>query len=92
MPECPPGTHSMFDFCPGDCNEPITAREILEGYGLPDGVIDEVLMAHARELSEEIRSQKLEAPEGFIPRQSWVDAWNEGREAMADLIDPEVEK
>ena len=23
MPECPPGVHSMFDFCPGDCTEPV---------------------------------------------------------------------
>lgn len=23
MSECPPGVHSMFDFCPGDCNEPV---------------------------------------------------------------------
>lgn len=21
--ECPPGVHSMFDFCPGDCGEPV---------------------------------------------------------------------
>lgn len=21
MPECPPGVHSMFDPCPGDCTE-----------------------------------------------------------------------
>lgn len=23
MAECPPGVHSMFDFCPGDCTEPV---------------------------------------------------------------------
>lgn len=22
--ECPPGTHSLFDFCPGDCTLPVT--------------------------------------------------------------------
>lgn len=22
MPECPPGVHSIFDFCPGNCTEP----------------------------------------------------------------------
>jgi hypothetical protein len=21
--ECPPGVHSMFDFCPGDCGLPV---------------------------------------------------------------------
>lgn len=47
----------MFDFCPGDCNEPITARDILEGYGLPDGVVDEALVAHAHELSVLIRAR-----------------------------------
>ncbi|KUN16535.1 hypothetical protein AQJ23_44895 [Streptomyces antibioticus] len=23
MPECPPGTHSLFDPCPGNCTEPV---------------------------------------------------------------------
>lgn len=23
MPECPPGVHSIFDPCPGDCTEPV---------------------------------------------------------------------
>ncbi|EHM24237.1 hypothetical protein SPW_7331 [Streptomyces sp. W007] len=72
----------MFDFCPGDCNEPITAREILEGYGLPDGVADEALMAHAHELAEKIRKDADE----------W-DGWPEKQMAMwyaADLIDLDV--
>jgi hypothetical protein len=32
--ECPPGVHSMFDFCPGDCNEPVqedVVRHIVDG-------------------------------------------------------------
>ncbi|MFE8916860.1 hypothetical protein [Streptomyces globisporus] len=66
----------MFDFCPGDCNEPITARGILEGYNLPQGVIDEALMAHAHELAEEIR-ELMPYEEGIV---------------CADFIDPEVEK
>lgn len=81
MPECPPGTHSMFDFCPSDCNEPITAREILEGYGLPDGVVDEALVAHAYELAERIR-----ADVGHMTYGSATDYANR----HADLIDPEA--
>lgn len=46
--------------------------------------------AFAHELAEKIRTRTLEAPEGFVHRQAWVDAWNEGRDDMADLIDPEV--
>ncbi|MFJ3084381.1 hypothetical protein ACIPJG_32140 [Streptomyces halstedii] len=52
----------------------------------------ELYDAVASELAGKIRSQKLKAPEGFVYRQSWIDAWNEGRDDSADLIDPEVEK
>jgi hypothetical protein len=55
--QCPPGVHSMFDFCPGGCDKPISAREVLESYGVPEGIIDEALMAHAHELAEEIREE-----------------------------------
>lgn len=84
MPECPPGTHSMFDFCPGDCNEPITAREMLEEHGIPEDVIDGILCIHAHELAEEIRTEA----------DTW-EAWPEKTVAMhvaANFIDPEVEK
>ncbi|MFE0490176.1 hypothetical protein [Streptomyces griseoaurantiacus] len=31
--ECPPGAHSMFDFCPGGCMEPVddTEHHIVDG-------------------------------------------------------------
>ena len=83
--ECPPGTHSMFDFCPGDCDKPVTAREILEGYGLPDGVVDEALMAHAHELAEQIRAPH--PPKSYHP---YSDSFEGGADWAADLIDPEV--
>ncbi|MFE7624264.1 hypothetical protein [Streptomyces sp. NPDC057509] len=75
----------MFDFCPGDCTEPISAREILEGYGLPDGVVDEALMAHAHELAEQIRMAFDDAFDASQEVMSGVDAM-----LAADLIDPEV--
>ncbi|WP_164331334.1 hypothetical protein [Streptomyces sp. RLB1-9] len=33
MAECPPGVHSMFDFCPGDCTEPLedVVRHTVDG-------------------------------------------------------------
>lgn len=32
MTDCPPGVHSMFDFCPGDCMEPVDETECVDGY------------------------------------------------------------
>ncbi|MYW28326.1 hypothetical protein [Streptomyces sp. SID2119] len=51
---------------------------------------EQALDDYAHELAEKIRTQKLRAPEGFVHRQTWVDAWSEGRDDMADLIDPEA--
>ena len=34
MAECPPGVHSMFDFCPGDCTEPVEDEHELHRIGL----------------------------------------------------------
>lgn len=31
--ECPPGTHSMFDPCPGDCADPLPDDEPLPPHG-----------------------------------------------------------
>lgn len=40
--ECPPGVHSMFDFCPGDCNEPVAEECDWEGlYGPHDHIPNE---------------------------------------------------
>ncbi|MEU5361119.1 hypothetical protein ACFY9R_26540 [Streptomyces albidoflavus] len=66
MAECPPGVHSLADFCPGNCEEPLTAREILEGYNLPDGVVDEALIAHARALADKLRGFGMEDAGNFI--------------------------
>ncbi|MFD4234284.1 hypothetical protein [Streptomyces sp. NPDC058542] len=72
----------MFDFCLGDCNEPVSALEMLTDYGVPEDIIDGVLCVHARELAEKIRADADE----------W-DGWPEKQAFMryaADLIDPEV--
>ncbi|MFD5069154.1 hypothetical protein ACFWNC_14665 [Streptomyces sp. NPDC058369] len=94
MTECPPGVHSIFDPCPGNCTENVSAREelyeVLSGHR-GERFATSLINEFAHEIAEEIRAQKLEAPEGFVYRESWIDAWNEGRDTSADLIDPEVE-
>lgn len=87
MPECPPGTHSMFDFCPGDCNEPLSAREMLADYDVPEDVIDGVLCVHAHELAEQIRTEV--APIAVFRSEEMRALAKYGRR-LADIIDPEV--
>lgn len=87
MPECPPGVHSAFDFCPGDCTEPLTVAEMLEDYGVPEDVIDGILSQHAHELAEKIRlraTDRAAIPRDRLSSGECRDDW------AADLIDPEV--
>lgn len=92
MSECPAGTHSMFDFCPGDCGKPLTAREILMDlpvYGVHgEREAGEAIDAFAHELAEKIRAERLEKTSTLLP--SYAEAWGDGRDHAANLIDPEV--
>lgn len=55
-----------------------------EAKALASKMIDDLL----HEEAEKIRASRLETPEGFTHRESWVNAWNSGRDDSADLIDP----
>jgi hypothetical protein len=93
MPECPPGVHSLFDFCPGDCTEPVTEDDLFEELWSMEYRITgdkpkaqafarSFLNQHAHALAERIRNSKR-------LRDYTDDHMGDCNEA-ADEIDPEV--
>lgn len=101
MTECPPGVHSMFDPCPGNCTEPIDEYDELfdELWSMEYRITGdkpramkfarEFLDRHAHVLAEKIRD------DSWSRRDRWGRYEEEEREAGqchgADLIDPEVQ-
>ncbi len=96
MPECPPGVHSLFDFCPGNCTEPIDEEaELFEELWSMEYRITgdkpkakefarDFLNRHAHVLAEKIRnSDRL---------RDYTDDHMSDCNMAADLIDPEVQK
>lgn len=94
MPECPPGVHSLFDFCPGNCTEPIDEEaELFEGLWSMEYRITgdmpkakefarDFLDRHAHVLAEKIRnSDRL---------RDYTDDHMSDCNMAADEIDPEV--
>lgn len=64
-------------------------REILAAYGLNEGVIDGVLDLHAHELAEQIRNSEVPGKVGGFYGAE-LNAYLEGSDDAASLIDPEV--
>lgn len=94
MPECPPGVHSCFDPCPGDCAEPIDEYDELfdELWSMAYRITGDkpkamefardFLDRHAHFLAEKIRnSDRL---------RSYTDDHMSDCNEAADEIDPEV--
>lgn len=94
MPECPPGVHSMFDPCPGNCTEPCDEYDDLfeELWSMEYRITGdkpkamafarEFLDRHAHVLAEKIRnSERL---------RDYTDDHMNDCNMAADEIDPEV--
>ncbi|MFI9123858.1 hypothetical protein ACIGW0_31455 [Streptomyces bikiniensis] len=98
MSECPPGVHSIFDPCPGNCTAPLDEFDDLfdELWSMEYRITGDkpkamefartFLARHAHVLAEWIREEFTDAHEAAQEVLS-------GTEAMlaADLIDPGVE-
>jgi hypothetical protein len=98
MPECPPGVHSLFDPCPGNCTEPVDEEaELFEELWSMEYRITgdkpkamkfarEFLDHHAHVLAEKIRAETRAAKAAGVLEP---DKFRPCRDA-ADQIDPEV--
>lgn len=89
------GELALGDVPPPSWRSQVENALYLEAKWVPDQInyfMDQLRKEHAHELAEKVRSSRLEAPEGFVHRQAWIAAWNEGRDDSADLIDPEEYK
>lgn len=99
MPECPPGVHSIFDPCPGNCTEPVDEYDELfdELWSMEYRITGdkpramkfarEFLARHAHFLAERVRT----AVEGLELDDHWAVYYAASDvEAMADEIDPGV--
>lgn len=86
----------MFDFCPGDCMKPVSAREelIRSVYSkLSQNQMEELVDDFAHELAEQIRNKCSDlygSPNALRPG-IWADE-GYGLLDAADQIDPKVEK
>lgn len=104
MTDCPPGTHSLFDFCPGDCNEPVMVREKLldllehtssdvldEMFPDVELTLDDIASLLLGEHAHELADQiRAEVAPLAVFRSEDMHALVKYGRRMADLIDPEV--
>lgn len=75
--ECPPGTHSLFDPCPGDCGQPLTTtdeeRQAAAQYHrtitTPPGDPGQDILATVRRLLAEMPPRSRRPREGLTPAQ-----------------------
>lgn len=68
-----------------------SARDLLTGYGLSEGVINGVLDIHAHELAEQQRMWALDyVGDGDDSSYDYTYAVTLGAKLVADLIDPGV--
>lgn len=97
MPECPPGVHSLFDPCPGNCAEPVEEELTHPPERWPEELRRAFWSAVNAPTYEESSALTLDFARALADLQR-DEAWPHERDErendliykLADLIDPEV--
>ncbi|MEU0847695.1 hypothetical protein ABZ387_06970 [Streptomyces flaveolus] len=74
---CPPGVHSIFDPCPGDCGKPIDDEDDFTGPLVPPALMDAIRDAEAEQ-------ERTRASLDALPDRSAHNAGPSVAEAAAD--------